>query len=90
MSIRTIEDKILVRVKNPEKTAGAVLLPQDSVKEADQAEIIAINDHHSGIVEADLHVGDQIYFAQFSGDDIEFEGEKLRFIKLEDIYGKVE
>ncbi len=79
------ENVLLEVVKKEEKTAGGIFIP-DSVDEKPQyAKVIAIGN----IDNAGILVGDNVFYKQFSGTEIEFEGKKILFIPYSDLLAKI-
>jgi len=67
------------------KSAGGIIIP-DSVKEKPKsAKVVAL----SNIDNAEIAVGDTVFFKEFSGTETEFEKKKYLIIQYEDILAKI-
>jgi chaperonin GroES len=76
---------LLEREASEEKTASGIIIP-DTVKEKPAfARVIAI----SGIEDPEIEVGDVVFFKNFSGTEIEFEGKDYLMMPYADILGRV-
>ncbi len=66
-------------------TAGGIIIP-DTVKEKPVfAKIIAVGN----IENLEIKVGDTVYFKQFSGTELEHEGQKFLIVPYADLLAKV-
>lgn len=78
MKIKPLNEWLLVRIKEVEATTQSGLYLSDAVTQDKQSQ------NEATIVEAnegsDFKKGDQIIFQRFSGEEIEVDGEWLRFI----------
>lgn len=67
------------------KSTGGIIIP-DSVKEKPKsAKVVAL----SNIDNAEIAVGDTVFFKEFSGTETEFEKKKYLIIQYEDILAKI-
>lgn len=82
-----INQQVLLEIESAkeEKTASGIIIP-DTVKENPQyARVAAIG----SIEKPEISVGDLVYYKNFSGNEIEFEGKDYLMIPYADILGKV-
>ncbi|MCD6598736.1 MAG: co-chaperone GroES [Bacteroidales bacterium] len=71
--------------QNEQKTASGIIIP-DSAKEKQKfAKVVAL----SNIENAEIAVGDTVYFKEFSGNETEFEGKNYLVIPYADILAKI-
>mmetsp|Transcript_10936 Transcript_10936/g.16391 ORF Transcript_10936/g.16391 Transcript_10936/m.16391 type:complete len:103 (+) Transcript_10936:21-329(+) len=85
-------DRVLIRkVAPPSKTVGGIVLPDDVVKKgsSQQGEVLAVG---TGLTTKDgtvvppvLAAGDKVYLSEYSGTEIELDGEKLSLYREDDI-----
>lgn len=85
MKIKPVNEKVLLRSVPVEETIGGIVLPVSALEDSDAAEVIAVSDMISGW---DLAVGDRVLVKKFAGSEIEWEGEKLRFVDVADLLAK--
>ncbi|MFA6474959.1 MAG: co-chaperone GroES [Patescibacteria group bacterium] len=86
MNLQPVGDRVLVRpLTEQEVTASGIVLPNtvDREKKA-EGEVLAIGDGENA-KKLTLKVGDTIVFGKYSGDDIEFNDEDLKFLKHDEI-----
>ena len=68
-----------------EKTASGIIIP-DTVSEKPQfARVLAI----SGIEDPEIAVGDMVFYKNFSGTELEFDGKKYLMMPYADILGRI-
>jgi len=91
MNIKPLGDRVLVKpLASEEKTASGILLPETADKQKkEQGEVIAIGSGED-IVKLGLKVGDKVIFGKYSGDEIEIEKQEYKFLKDDEVLGKVE
>ena len=84
--LQPINQHVLLEVEaTEEKTASGIIIP-DTVKEKPQlAKVLAI----SGIEDPEIAVGDVVFFKNFSGTELEFDGREYLMMPYADILGKV-
>jgi chaperonin GroES len=95
MSIRPLQDRILVqRVKEEEKTKGGIIIPDTAKEKPVEGKVIAVG---NGAVQKDGTVrklevkkGDTVLFAKYSGSDIKIEGEDHLILREEDVLAIIE
>lgn len=85
MKITPLNEKVLLREVAAPQTVGGIVLPPSIAGESDLAEVAAISPLVSN---SDLAVGDKVYVKKFAGTEIEWEGEKLRFVDVGDLLAK--
>jgi len=79
------ENVLLEVVKKEEKTAGGIFIPDSVDEKPKYAKVIAIGN----IDNPGISVGDNVFYKQFSGIEIEFEGKKVMFIPYGDLLAKI-
>lgn len=92
MTVRPLQDRVLVRRTEEEnKTAAGIILPDSSKEKPSEGEVIAVG---PGYVNQDgsyrslqVKVGDKVLFEKWGGTDIKVGGEDLLIMKEEKILG---
>lgn len=75
-----------VTTEQKEQTTSSGIIIPDSAKEKPKfAKVIAL----SNIENAEIAVGDTVFFKEFSGTETEFEGKDLLVIQYADILAKI-
>jgi len=84
--LQPINQHVLLEIgAKEEKTASGIIIP-DTVKEKPQfAKVLAI----SGIEDPEISVGDVVFFKNFSGTELEFDGKEYLMMPYADILGRV-
>jgi len=84
--LQPINQHVLLEVEaTEEKTASGIIIP-DTVKEKPQfAKVLAI----SGIEDPEISVGDVVFYKNFSGTELEFDGKEYLMMPYADILGRL-
>ncbi len=92
MKVRPIDERVLLKVVEPEeKKVGSIIIP-DTVKEKPQiGEVVAVGDD---VVNKDLDrkslsdivkVGDKVLYAKYGGTEVTVDGEDFLLVNRSDI-----
>jgi chaperonin GroES len=95
MSIRPLQDRILIkRVREEEKTKGGIIIPDTAKEKPVEGKVIATG---KGAIQKDGSVrklevkqGDIVLFAKYSGSEVKIDGEDHLIIREEDVLAVVE
>ena len=92
VSIKPLEDRILVQTLEAEQTTASGLVIPDTAKEKPQeGEVVSvgagIKDEAGARIAMDVKAGDKILFGKWSGSEIKIDGEELMIMKERDILG---
>lgn len=80
MKILPLNKNILIRIKKEEKTKSGIILAQEV--HLDEAKVVEVAKDVESVKK-----GDTIFLKDYSTDEIEIGGEKLCFIKEENVLG---
>jgi chaperonin GroES len=94
MKFRPLHDRIVVRrIAATEKTSGGILIPDTAREKPMEGEVVAVGpgarDEQGKIQPLDVHPGDRVLFAKWSGTEVKLDGEELLIIKESDVMGIV-
>ena len=94
VSIKPLEDRIVVRPLEAEQTTASGLVIPDTAKEKPQeGEVIAVGsgarDEAGRLVPLDVKKGDRVLFGKWSGTEVKINGEDLLIAKEADILGVI-
>ncbi len=92
MSVKPLHDRVLVkRLEEETKTAGGIIIPDNSKEKPAQGEIIAIGSGYrntDGTLSAlDVKVGDKVLFEKYGHSDVKIEGNDFLIMKESNILG---
>ncbi len=95
MSIRPLQDRVVVRRTEEEtKSAGGIVIPDSAAEKPSQGEVVAVGPGKkldSGTVqEVDLKAGDKILFGQYAGSTVKLDGEELLIMNESEVFGVIE
>ena len=95
MSVRPLEDRILIKPLDPEtKTASGIYLPESAKEKPMQGEVLAVGPGGRGedgkLIPMGVAVGDRVLFGKWSGTEVKLDGDELLIMKESDIMGVLE
>ena len=82
--VNLLADKVLVKLTTPEQKNGAIIVPNEQ-KKTKIAEVVAIGPGTKEI-EMVLQPGDTVLFGEYSGIEVELEGEKLLLLSQGEVF----
>ena len=86
--LQPINQNVLLELddnKAEQKTASGLIIPDSAKEKQNVGKVTAI----STIENAELAVGDNVLYKEFTGNEFEFEGKKYLMIQYADILAKV-
>lgn len=95
MKIRPLQDRVIVRRMEEERTsAGGIVIPDSAAEKPIKGEVIAVG---TGKIldngekrPVDLKVGDKVLFGKYSGTEVKVNDEELLVMREDDIMGVIE
>ncbi|MEM7645970.1 MAG: co-chaperone GroES [Pseudomonadota bacterium] len=92
VNIRPLHDRLLVRrMKEEEKTAGGIIIPDTAKEKPQRGEVVATG---NGRVSDDgktrpmeVKAGDQVLFSKYAGTDLKLGAEEYLMITESDVLG---
>ncbi|MDE6781466.1 MAG: co-chaperone GroES [Ruminococcus sp.] len=90
MSIRPLQDRVVLKMTEAEETTQSGIILSGSAKEKPEvAEVIEV-----GVGTADVTMevskGDKVLISKYSGTNVKLDGEEYIIVKMEDILAVVE
>jgi len=94
MKFRPLHDRVVVRrLKQDEKTAGGIIIPDTAQEKPMEGEIIAAGpgarNEDGKLVPLDVKIGDRVLFGKWSGTEVKLDGDELLIMKESDIMGVI-
>ena len=91
VSIKPLEDRIVVRPLEAEQTTASGLVIPDTAKEKPQeGEVVAVGpgrvDDNGNRVPVDVAEGDVVIYSKYGGTEVKVNGEEVMILRSEDIY----
>ena len=95
MNIRPLQDRVVVRRTEEEKTsAGGIVLPGSASEKPAQGEVIAVGpgkgQENGDTQPVDLKVGDTVVFGKYASNTVKIGDEELLILSEGEIYGVIE
>ena len=92
MTLRPLQDRILVRRVEPEaKTVGGIFIPDTAQEKPMEGEVVAVGpgarDKDGKLHPLDVKSGDHVLFGKWSGTEVKLDGEELMIMKETDVMG---
>jgi len=90
VSIKPLEDKVVVKAAAAEQTTASGLVIPDTAKEKPQeGEVVAIGpgriDDHGNRVPIDVKVGDKVLYSKYGGTEVKIGGDEYLVISVRDL-----
>jgi chaperonin GroES len=95
MKIRPLQDRLVVKRKEEERTsAGGIVIPDSATEKPARGEVLAVGNgkiNTDGTIRPlDVKAGDHVLFGKYAGTEIKIDGEELLIMREEDILGVFE
>ena len=90
MNIRPLQDRVIIRRMEEEKTSpGGIVIPDSATEKPIKGEVVAVGNglvlDNGEIRPLDLKVGDKGLFGKYSGTEVKLDGEELVVMKEDDV-----
>ncbi len=95
MKIRPLQDRVIVKRMEEERTsAGGIVIPDSATEKPIKGEVIAVGPgkklDNGSVQTVDLKAGDSVLFGKYSGTEVKVEGEEYLVMREDDIMGVIE
>ena len=95
VSIKPLEDRIVVRpVEAEQVTASGLVIPDTAKERPQEAEVIAVGpgrvDDNGNRVPVDVKVSDKVIFSKYGGTELKYNGEEYLVLSARDVLAIVE
>ena len=94
VSIKPLEDRVVVRTLEAEQTTASGLVIPDTAKEKPQeGEVLAVGpgrvDDNGQRVPLDIAVGDKVIYSKYGGTEVKYAGQEYLILSARDILAVV-
>ncbi len=96
VSIKPLEDRIVVRPVDAEQvTASGLVIPDTATEKPQEAEVIAVgpgrfNEDGDARVPLDVKVGDRVIFSKYGGTELKYDGKEYLVLSARDVLAIIE
>ncbi len=95
VSIKPLEDRILVRTLEAEQTTASGLVIPDTAKEKPQeGEVLAVGpgrvDDSGNRIPLDISVGDKVIYSKYGGTEVKYAGAEYLILSARDVLAVVD
>lgn len=95
MSIRPLNDRVVVRRREEERTSpGGIVIPDSATEKPIQGDVLAVGKgkrlDNGDLRPLDVKVGDRVLFGKYSGTEVKIKGEEVLVLREDDILGVIE
>ena len=95
MSIRPLQDRLIVkRIDEEATTAGGIIIPDTAKEKPQEGKVIAVGKGKIGedgkVQPLDVKKGDKVLFSKYGGTEVNIDGEEHLIIREDDVLGVVE
>jgi len=92
VNIRPLHDRLLVRrMKEEEKTAGGIIIPDTAKEKPQRGEVVATGNGRvtddGKVRPMDVKAGDKVLFSKYAGTDLKLGAEEYLMITESDVLG---
>lgn len=95
ISIKPLEDRIVIKQVEAERTTASGLVIPDTAKEKPQeGEVLAVGpgrvDDNGNRIPMDVKVGDVVIYSRYGGTEVKYAGEEYQILSARDVLAIVE
>ena len=95
MNIRPLQDRVVVKRMEEERTsAGGIVIPDSATEKPSRGEVLAVGNgkvnSNGDVRPLDVKAGDQVLFGKYAGTEVMVDGEDVLIMREEDILGVFE
>ena len=95
VSIKPLEDRIVVQANEAETTtASGIVIPDTAKEKPQEGTVLAVGpgrvDDNGNRIPLDVSVGDVVLYSKYGGTEIKIDGEELLVLRESDVLAKVE
>lgn len=95
VSIKPLEDRIVVRPLEAEQTtASGLVIPDTAQEKPQEGEVVAVGpgkfDDSGNRIPVDVATGDVVIYSKFGGTEVKVGGEEYLVLNARDVLAKVE
>ncbi|MDR1447912.1 MAG: co-chaperone GroES [Candidatus Ancillula sp.] len=87
--IKPLEDKIVIKIAQPETTTvSGLVLPESAAEKPLEGEVLAVGPgrFENGVrVELDVKVGDKVLYSKYGGTEVKYNAEEYLILSARDI-----
>lgn len=84
MKIQPLADRVLITPAAAEEKIGGIIIPDTAKEKPLQGKVVAVGNGTKD-EEMVLAVGDEVLYGKYSGQEIEFQGEKYIMMRQSDV-----
>ena len=94
VSIKPLEDRIVIRQLEAEQvTASGLVIPDTAKEKPQEGEVVAVGpgriDDNGNRVPLDISVGDKVIYSKYGGTEVKFDGDDLLVLSARDVLAVV-
>ncbi len=95
VSIKPLEDRIVVRPLEAEQvTASGLVIPDTAKERPQEAEVVAVGPgrvaENGTRIPVDVKVGDKVIFSKYGGTELKYNGQEYLVLSARDVLAVVE
>ena len=90
VSIKPLEDRIVIRQLEAEQvTASGLVIPDTAKEKPQEGEVVAVGpgriDDNGNRVPLDISVGDKVIYSKYGGTEVKLDGDDLLVLSARDV-----
>jgi chaperonin GroES len=87
--IKPLEDKIVIKIAQPETTtASGLVLPEAAAEKPLEGEVLAVGPgrfENGARIELDVKPGDKVLYSKYGGTEVKYNGEEYLILSARDV-----
>ena len=92
MSVRPLQDRVLIRrIEESETQRGGIIIPDSAKEKPQEGEVVAVGSgkrlEDGKILPLEVKPGDRVLFGKYSGTEIKLEDEEFLILREDEILG---
>ncbi len=95
MSVRPLNDRLLVRrIEEKESKKNGIIIPDTAKEKPQEGEVVAVGGgkktEEGKVIPLDVKTGERILFGKYSGTEIKISDEELLILREDEVLGVLE
>ncbi|MBO1902201.1 co-chaperone GroES [Leucobacter weissii] len=95
VSIKPLEDRIVIKqVEAEETTASGLVIPDSAKEKPSEGEVVSVGpgriDDNGNRVPLDVKVGDVVLYSKYGGTEVKYGGEEFLVLSARDVLAVIE
>ena len=95
MAIKSLEDRVVIKIEQAEQTtASGLVIPETAKEKPQEARVVAVGpgrvDEKGNRIPVDIKEGDVVVFSRYGGTEVKYQGEEYLILSVRDVLAIVD